>query len=64
MRDVQYAIDCGDILFAPGLKVLLRWATRVRRRRDHLKDSTLKAYRQQADRRLDKLLRQKPPNPS
>ncbi len=62
LRDVQYAIDCGDTLFAPGLKTLLRWATRVGRRPDHLKDSTLKAYRQQADCRLDELLRRKPPN--
>jgi transposase len=26
LRDVQYAIDCGDDAFAPRLRALLRWA--------------------------------------
>ena len=41
LRDVQYAIDCGDTLFAPKVCDLLRWAIRVGKRRPSLKDSTL-----------------------
>ena len=36
LRDVQYAIDCGDAVFAPRLRELLRWAIRIGRRRDTL----------------------------
>ena len=35
LRDVQYAIDCGDAVFAPRLRELLRWAIRIGRRRQH-----------------------------
>lgn len=41
LRDVQYAIDCGDAAFAPALAKLLAWTIAVGRRRDDLKDSTL-----------------------
>jgi transposase len=56
LRDVQYAIDCGDTLFAPKVCDLLRWAIRVGKRRPSLKDSTLAAYAAKAERRLDALL--------
>jgi transposase len=39
LRDVQYAIDCGEPSFAPGLHRLLCWAIAVSRRRTTLKDS-------------------------
>ena len=39
LRDVQYAIDCGDTLFAPKIRELLRWAIRIGKRRPSLKDS-------------------------
>ena len=39
LRDVQYAIDCGDVVFAPALAKLLAWTVAVGRRRDTLKDS-------------------------
>lgn len=41
LRDVQYAIDCGDTTFAPALAKLLGWAIAVGRRRDSLQDTTL-----------------------
>src|SRR5271167_3744990 len=47
IRDVQYAIDAGDAVFAPGMKGLLKRACAVGRRRDALAESTLKTY--QAD---------------
>ena len=56
LRDVQYAIDCGDTLFAPKVCDLLRWAIRVGKRRPSLKDSTLAQYAAKAERRLDALL--------
>lgn len=56
LRDVQYAIDCGDTVFAPRLRELLRWAIRVGRRRHRLKATTLRHYQARADRRLDALV--------
>ena len=56
LRDVQYAIDCGDAGFAPRLRDLLRWAISIGRRRDTLKDTTLRHYHARAERRLDKLV--------
>lgn len=56
LRDVQYALDCGEVCFAPALRRLLCWAIAVGRRRPSLKDSTLAQYRAKADRILDRLL--------
>jgi transposase len=56
IRDVQYAIDEGDGVLGPGLKGLLKRACAIGRRRPELKDSTLKAYEADLDRRLDHLL--------
>jgi transposase len=56
LRDVQYAIDSGDTVFAPKIRDHLRWAIRVGKRRSELKDSTLAAYAARAERRLDALL--------
>src|SRR5512134_1130637 len=56
LRDVQYAIDCGDTVFAPRLRELLRWAIRIGRRRDALRPTTLRAYHARAERRLDALV--------
>ncbi len=56
IRDAQYAIDAGDDVFAPGLKGLLKRACAIGRRRSVLADSTLKEYRRDLDRRLDRLL--------
>lgn len=56
LRDVQYAIDSGDTAFAPSIRDHLRWAIKVGRRRDQLKDSTLAAYAAKADNMLDRLV--------
>ncbi len=56
LRDVQYAIDCGDTVFAPRLRDLLRWAIRIGRRRDALRPTTLRHYHARAERRLDALV--------
>ena len=56
LRDVQYAIDCGDTVLAPKIRDHLRWAIRVGKRRSTLKDSTLATYAAKAERGLDALL--------
>ena len=64
LRDVQYAIDCGDAVFAPALARLLAWTIAVGRRRDELRDSTLRQYRAKVDCRLDRLLATPAPHPA
>ncbi|HEV2677523.1 MAG TPA: IS66 family transposase [Aliidongia sp.] len=56
LRDVQYAIDSGDTVFAPRIRDHLRWAIRVGKRRSQLKDGTLSAYATKADNKLDALM--------
>lgn len=57
LRDVQYAIDCGDTIFAPKIRDHLRWAIRVGKRRHELKDTTLANYAARADHKLTSLMR-------
>ena len=57
LRDVQYAIDCGDMVFAPKVRDHLRWAIRVGKRRSSLQDTTLAAYAAKADNVLTRLMR-------
>lgn len=59
-RDVQYAIDAGDRIFAPGFKLLLKRALAIARRRSRLTDATLSAYKRKLIRRLDRLLAREP----
>ena len=60
IRDVQYAIDEGDAIFAPGVKGLLKRACAIGRRREDLADGTLKAYEADLNRRLDRLMKLNP----
>jgi transposase len=60
IRDVQYVIDQGDDVFAPGLKSLLKRACAIGRRRPDLADATLKTYLAELNRRLNRLLKFKP----
>ncbi len=60
IRDAQYAIDAGDEIFAPGFKELLQYACELGQRREHLKDSTLKAYDYKLNAKLDELMALKP----
>src|SRR3954452_16314137 len=64
IRDVQYAIDAGDPGFAPGLKSLLKRACAIGRRRDRLRDATLKSYEADLDRRLDRVMARVPSHPA
>lgn len=60
IRDVQYAIEAGEAVFAPGLKGLLKRACAIGRRREALGDGTLKIYEADLNRRLDRLMRLTP----
>ncbi len=64
IRDVQYAIDAGDGVLAPGVKGLLKRACAIGRRRDGLADATLKTYQADLDRRLDRLMTSIPTTPA
>jgi transposase len=62
LRDAQYAIDEGDKAFAPAFKTLLLRAIAIGQRRPTLKDSTLRQYQAELDRKLDPLLSKPPKN--
>src|ERR1700759_1339449 len=62
LRDVQYAIDAGDVSFAPGIKKLLKQAIAIGHRRDRLADSTLTVYAAKLEAKLDRLLQIEPSN--
>jgi transposase len=64
LRDLQYAIDCGDAVFAPALAKLLSWTIAVGRRRADLIDSALQQYRAKANRYLKRLLATPAPHPA
>lgn len=61
LRDVQYALDAGDVVLAAPIKGILLRAVAIGQRRDGLKDSSLRQYRYDLDRRLDRALT-RPPN--
>ncbi len=56
LRDCQFAIDAGDTVFAPRMKILLLRAFVLARRRQHLAESTRRQYRQRLDRDLDAIM--------
>jgi transposase len=60
LRDVQYAIEAGDLVFAPGFKRLLKQAVAISHRRERLADSTLALYAARLEARLDRLLALEP----
>jgi transposase len=60
IRDVQYAIDCGDEVLGPDLIRLLRDACGYGARRDRLSDATLKSYKARLETRLTRLLARAP----
>jgi transposase len=63
-RDATYAIDEGCPGFALGFKWLLMRAITIGRRRHGLKDSTLRQYHADLERRLDRLLSCQPDKPA
>lgn len=60
IRDVQYAADSGDGVFAPKLRHLLGRACRIGQRRPGLADATLKTYAARLDAALDDLMALQP----
>ena len=60
LRDLRYAIEAGDAVFAPRLKALLLRAVVLARRRHALKASTRREYRLRLERELDRVLALQP----
>jgi transposase len=56
LRDAKYAIECGDMAFSAPFRLLLLRAVAIGRRRETLKDTTLKQYLGDLDRRLDRIM--------
>ena len=56
LRDARYAVECGDTAFSAAFKRLLLRAIAIGRRREALKDATLKQYHADLDRRLDRIM--------
>jgi transposase len=56
LRDAAYAIECGDTAFSAPFRLLLLRAIAIGRRRETLRDSTLKQYLYDLDRRLDRVM--------
>ena len=56
LRDAKYAVECGDTAFSVPFRRLLLRAVAIGRRRDTLKDTTLKQYLGDLDRRLDRIM--------
>jgi transposase len=56
LRDARYAVECGDIAFSAAFKRLLLRAIAIGRRREALKDTTLKQYHADLERRLDRIM--------
>jgi transposase len=62
LRDLRYAIEAGDDVFAPRLKALLLRAVLLARRRFELKESTRLEYRRRLERELTTILALQPSN--
>jgi transposase len=62
LRDCQYAIDAGDIVFAPRMKAVLLRAVILARRRHTLAESTRWEYRRRLGRDLDSVMALQPDN--
>lgn len=60
LRDLQYAIDAGDSIFAPRMKRVILRAFAIHKRRERLAESTLYNYRLDMKRRLLECLALKP----
>jgi len=62
LRDCKYAIEAGDTVFAPRMKLLLLRAFVVARRRRDLAETTRRQYQQRLDRDLDAIMALAPEN--
>jgi transposase len=62
LRDCKYAIEAGDTIFAPRMKLLLLRAVVMARRRKELAESTRRSYQRRLDRDLDRIMALAPVN--
>ena len=60
VRDVQYAIDAGDTIFAPAMLEFLKRAVHLGRKRERVKDSTMQRHRRELLKRLATVLELEP----
>jgi transposase len=60
LRDAKYAVEDGDAAFSAPFRLLLLRAMAIGKRRDSLKDATLKQYLYDLDRRLDRIMAAEP----
>ena len=63
LRDCQYAIEAGDTVFAPRMKMLLLRARVLARRRNTLAASTRRTYQGRLDREMTAIMGLAPTNP-
>jgi transposase len=63
LRDCQYAIDAGDRIFAPAMKMLLLRAFVIHRRRDKMDETRVDRYRKNLQERLTIILNLAPHQP-
>ncbi len=64
LRDCQYAIEAGDTIVAPRMKLLLLFAVVLVRRRKALAESTRRTYQRRLDRELTAIIALAPTKPS
>lgn len=62
LRDCQYAIEAGDAIFAPRMKMLLLRAVVLARRRNNLAESTRRTYARRLDREMTAIMGLAPTN--
>lgn len=60
LPDAKYAMECDDTAFSTPFRRLLLRAIAIGRRRETLKDTTLKQYLYDLNRRLDRIIAQVP----
>lgn len=63
LRDCKYAIEAGDTIFAPRMKMLLLRAVVLARRRKNLAESTRRTYLRGLDREMTAIMGLSPTNP-
>ena len=63
LRDCRYAIEAGDVIFAPRMKALLLRAVVLARRHRSLAESTRREYRRRLEHALDAVMALAPTNP-
>lgn len=63
IRNLKYAVNCGDRVFASDMRALLCEAMDVGRDRDALDDQALKEHLKEFERRAEELLNREPSDP-